>query len=392
MRSPFSSKKPKAGLFILYIMTFFLALAGSLPAYIQSSYLENSVGLSAVTWFFVIANFISILSILVFPKFIKKIGNYLSAGIISIIFFIALAGLSASTAYVSLFIFFILMQLALNLIWINMDVFVENFSKNSSTGQTRTIYCTIINLAWIISPSLSALLISKSNYQLVFLISALCVIPFLIILASSEKIIKDKISRKKISLEKAVKQMFGNKDLRGVVFLSLFLNVFYNMALVFVPIYLHQNLGFSWYQLGWMFSLMLIPFILVEVPAGIIADKYIGEKEMFYAGFAIIISCLCLFSVLKLSNPWLWALLLFASRVGAALVEAMRETYFFKKINANDIDKINIFRATIPFGHLLGSILGLIILLMLPINYIFIVTAILLLSAFYFLPLMKDTK
>jgi MFS family permease len=159
-----------------------------------------------------------------------------------------------------------------------------------------------------------------------------------------------------------------------------------------VPIYLHQNLGFSWNQLGWMFSLMLIPFILVEIPAGIVADKYIGEKEMFYAGFAIMISCLCLFSVLESNNPWLWALLLFASRVGAALVEAMRETYFFKKISASDVDKINIFRATIPFGHVLGSLLGLVILLLLPINYIFFITAILLVASFYFLSLMTDTK
>lgn len=373
-------------------MTFFLSLAGSLPAYIQSSYLEKWIGLSAVTWFFLIANLTSLFCMLLFPRFIKKIGNYLSTGIISIIFFTGLAGLSFGTQPFSLFIFFILMHLAINLIWINMDIFVENFSKNCSTGKTRTIYFTIINLAWIISPSLSAFLISKGDYPLVFLVSALAIIPFLAILASNEKLIKDKISYRKTSIKKELKQIFKDKDLRGVTFLSLLLNIFFNMAVVFIPIYLHQHLGFTWQQLGWMFSLMLIPFILIEIPAGIIADKYLGEKEFFYLGFTLLISCLCLFSVIDSRNPFLWAFILFLSRVGAALIEAMRETYFFKKVSAKDVEKINIFRATTPFGHLLGSILGLLILMALPLSYIFFITGVILLSSFYFLHLMKDTR
>lgn len=385
-------KKSKTGLYILYLMTFFLALSGALPAYIQSSYLEKYIGLSSVTLFFIVANSISLLSILVFPKFIKKVGNYLSACIMAIIVFIGLGGLSYSTASLSLFIFFILMQFALNLIWINMDVFVENFSNDATTGKTRTIYFTIINLAWIISPSISAWLISNGSYQLVFLISALSIIPFLIILSLNKKIIKDKISYKKRSLLKAVKQTFASRDLRGVFVLSLLLNIFYNISVLFIPIYLHQHLGFSWLQLGWMFSFMLIPFILVEIPAGIISDKYIGEKEFFYVGFSIIIVCLCLFSLIVSTNPWVWALLLFLSRIGCSLVEAMRESYFFKKINSTDVDKINIFRTTIPFGTLLGSVLGLIVLSLLPVNFLFLTTGIILLSAFYFLPYMKDTK
>lgn len=387
-----SHKKHKYALPILYTMTFFLALAGSLPAYIQSSYLEKWVGLSAVTWFFILANLSSLFCMLLFPRFIKRVGNYLSTGIISIIFFIGLTGLSLSTTPLSLLISFILMQLAINLIWINMDIFVENFSKDCSTGKTRTIYFTIINMAWIVSPSLSALLVSRSDYPLVFLVSAISIIPFLSILAYNEKLIKDKISYRKTYIAKELMAILKDKDLRGVTFLSLLLNIFFNMAVVFVPIYLHQYIGFSWQQLGWMFSLMLIPFILIEIPAGIIADRYLGEKEFFYLGFTLIISCLCIFSLLNSQNTLIWALVLFISRVGAALVEAMRESYFFKKVSAKDVEKINIFRATIPFGHLLGSVLGLLILMILPLSHIFFITGAALLSSFYFLHSMKDTR
>ena len=392
MLNLFFWKKPQANLKILYFMAFFLALASALPAYIQSSYLENFVGLPAVTWFFIIANLISVLSILIFPHIIKKLGNYMSTGLISSLFLFSLAGLGLSTNNILIFLFFVLMHLAFNLIWINMDIFVESFSKNSSTGQTRTIYFTIINLAWIISPSISARLIDLNGYSLVYLVAAMLLIPFLLIFLFKANKIKDHVSYPHSALIKTLRKMYHNHNLRGIFWLALLLNVFFNATTVFLPIYLNKVIGFSWLELGLLFSLMLIPFMLVEVPAGIIADKYLGEKEMLYLGYSIMIVCLCLFFINTSTSFWFWAGLLFASRVGAALVEAMRETYFFKKVNAEDIDKINMFRTAIPLGYLFASIFSLFVLMFLPISYIFLATALVLCSAFPFLAIIKDTK
>ena len=384
--------KKKRSLFPLYIMAFFLALAGALPAYIQSSYLGSYVGLSAVTWFFIISNIISVLTILGFPSFIRKFGSYLSAGIITVVFLLSLLGLGMSSNIFFLLLSFIVMQVAMGLIWINMDLFVESFSKNSTTGQTRTIYFTIINLAWIISPGLSSYILRLDDYSLVFFIAAFILVPFLTTFILSARDIKHKIANHKNKVSVMVAKMFKNKNLRGVFVLALLLNLFYNSAVIFIPIYLHQVIGFSWQDLGWMFSLMLIPFILIEIPAGIIADKYLGEKELFYLGFSIIIVCLVFFSLITSTSPWLWALLLFLSRVGAALVEAMSETYFFKNVGGRDIYKINIFRCSIPLGRVIGSLLSLLLLIILPLRYLFAFTALILLTSFYYLEGMKDTK
>lgn len=384
--------KKKRSLFPLYIMAFFLALAGALPAYIQSSYLGSYVGLSAVTWFFIISNIISVLTILGFPNLIRKFGSYLSAGIITVVFLLSLLGLGMSSNIFLLLLSFIIMQVAMGLIWINMDLFVESFSKNSTTGQTRTIYFTIINLAWIISPSLSSYILRLDDYSLVFFIAAFILVPFLATFILSARDIKHKIANRKNKLSVMVAKMFKNKNLRGVFVLALLLNLFYNSAVIFIPIYLNQVIGFSWQDLGWMFSLMLIPFILIEIPAGIIADKYLGEKELFYLGFSIIIICLVFFSLLTSTNPWLWALLLFLSRVGAALVEAMSETYFFKNVGSRDIYKINLFRCSIPLGRVIGSLLSLLLLIILPLRYLFAFMALILLTSFYYLEGMKDTK
>lgn len=385
-------KKPQTNLKVLYLMTFFLALSTSLPAYIQSSHLENFVGLTAITWFFVSANLISILAILFFPYFIKRFNNYRSTGLVSSLFLISLAGLGFSTNYVLIFLFFILMQVALNLIWINMDIFVENFSSNKTIGKTRTIYFTIINLAWIVSPIIAAQLINFNNYSKVFLVASLLIVPFLLIFLLYANKIKSKVSYGKMDIGKTIKKMYADHNLRGIFWLAMLLNVFFNATVIFVPIYLNKVIGFSWIELGLMFSIMLFPFIIIEIPAGIIADKYLGEKEMLYLGYLIIIVCLCLFFTSSSTSFWFWTIVLFFSRVGAALVEAMRETYFFKKIHAKDIDKINVFRTAIPFGYVFGSLISSVVLFFLPIQYVFLVTAIVLCSAFPFLAIIKDTK
>jgi MFS family permease len=384
-------KKPKNSLIVLYLMAFFLALAGALPAYIQSSFLETYVGLSAVNWFFIIANAISIIAILFFPQAIKRFGNYLTTGLVSLMFLVALTGLGLCNTAPLIFLFFILMQIAINLIWINMDIFVKSFSSISSTGRIRAIYFTVINFAWIVSPTISAWLISLSGYYGAFLGAAFLIIPFLIIFLLKGSQI-DGHQNYKTSFLKSLKEMYKNHNLRGAFWLAMLLNVFFNAAVVFIPIYLNRVIGFSWTELGLVFSLMLIPFMFVEIPAGFIADKYLGEKEMFGVGFVIIIVCLCFFTISTSNNIWFWAALLFISRIGAALVEAMRESYFFKIVSNKDVDKINLFRTAIPFGYLVGSLISLITLIFFPISYIFLITAIFTCSAFPFLAIIKDTK
>jgi Na+/melibiose symporter-like transporter len=273
-----------------------------------------------------------------------------------------------------------------------MDILVESFSANNSTGRTRTFYFTCINLGWIFSPLLASYLISIGEYTLTFFVSALLVIPVFIILFYQQKNLKDKVKYSKEKLSLVMKKMWHNKNLRGIFFVALLLNLFYSCAVVYVPIYLHDSLGMDWKILGPIFSLMLVPFILIEIPAGIIADKYIGEKELLFSGFAIITCSLFLFYSITTPTIWLWAAVLFASRVGAALVESMRETYFFKIVDAKDVDYINIFRITGPLGYVIGAGIAVITLFFLPLQYLFLILTIIMLSSFFFVFSLKDTK
>lgn len=391
-----SKKKPLkntgANLSLLFFLGFILAVSTALPAYIQSNFLKQFVNLNILSLFFILANAGTILAILAFPRLIKKVSNYFLTKITLLVYGVSLLGLTLADTPAAALLGIILYTISSNLLWINMDILVESFSVNSLTGRIRAYYFTFINLGWIFSPLLSAYLISIGEYTMTFFVSAALIVPVFIIFYLQRKNLKDRVKYSKEKLNAVIKKMWNNKNLRGIFFLALLLNLFFSSAVVYIPIYLHEILGMPWQILGPIFSLMLVPFILVEIPAGIIADKYLGEKELLFAGFAIITGSLFLFYSITTPTIWLWAVVLFFSRIGAALVESMREAYFFKMVDAKDIEHINIFRATGPLGYILGAGLAILTLLFLPLQYLFLILAVIMLSSFFFIFSLKDTK
>jgi len=377
---------------LLYFLGLLLAISTALPAYIQSNFLNEFVSLKMVSLFFIIANLLTVFTILLFPQLIKKLTNYFLAKTVLVIYMASLLGLALSTNTAMAFCSIILFIISSNLIWINMDVMLESFSTNAQTGRIRTTYFTFMNLGWILAPNLSAYLINLGNYTLPFLVAAGLVVPFLIIFLYAGRHLKDRVRYKKETILKSFKRMWKNKNLRGIFFIALLLQIFYSSAVVYIPIYLHQNLGISWNTLGLMFSIMLLPFVIFEIPAGIIADKYIGEKEILYLGIFILIASLFLFFYIKTPIIWLWTLTLFLSRVGASLIEAMRETYFFKLVDVKNLSFINFFRTTSPLGYVIGPALVILIINFLPLQYIFLILAIIMLTGFFFIASIKDTK
>lgn len=368
---------------LLYFLGGLLALANALPVYIQSNFLGQIFSVSLVSVSFIVANFLAIIAILFFPKLIGKIGNIASTESMTVVFILSLLGMSLSASPILIFIFFIFASLSANLLWINLDLLIESFSKDSSTGLTRTIYFTAINLSYIIAPSLSSYIINRGGYYLVFLIAAIVLIPFLVIFLKKSVALGDTVHNSIRKIRPALFKMKTDANLRGVFLIATLLNLFYSSAVVYIPLYLHKNLGFAWSDLGIMFSIMLLPFLIFEIPSGWLADKYWGEKEMMNTGLAIIAFSLIMFFLIDSHNPWLWGSLLFLSRIGASLVEAMKETYFFKMVDAKDLGLINLFRTSGPWGYLAGTTLALLVVHFYSLPYVFLAAAILMIAGFF---------
>jgi len=382
----------KRGLRILYFLGFILALSTAVPTYIESNYIKEFVSAEKIGLFFIVSNLITFFLILVYPGIIARFKNYRVSQVVLGCNFIALLAMYFANSPFTLFTAFILLMSSLNLIWINMDIFIENFTAVDSAGRTRTTYFTFMNLGWVAAPIISSYFIKDSNYRPVYLLAAALLIPFYIIFIRQGRDLKDKIKYEKDHIKEIVRKIFKTKNIRGIFSLAILLHLFYSLAVVYVPLHLHENIGLSWGQLGIAFSFMLLPFIIFELPAGIIADKYLGEKEIMTLGFTILIISLILFFSVKSTSIVVWGLILFFSRIGAALVEAMRDSYFFKIITAKEVGLINFFRTAQPLGYLIGTGLGTIILIFYPIQFVFLILALLMTTSFYFLWIIKDTK
>jgi MFS family permease len=144
---------------------------------------------------------------------------------------------------------------------------------------------------------------------------------------------------------------------RRVTLARFVLEFFYTFMVIYTPIYLNRYVGFGWPELGVMFAIMLLPFVIIEWPAGEAADRWYGEKEMMGLGFIIAAGTLLLMPFLG-KVFLLWTIALFISRIGASLIEVSTESYFFKNVEARDAGLISIFRLTRPVSVIIASIIG----------------------------------
>ncbi|MFA6533538.1 MAG: MFS transporter [Patescibacteria group bacterium] len=382
----------KKNLFILFSLGFFLALAVALPAYIHSTYLSQFVGADQTGWFFIGAMVFATLAINFFPRYIRKFSNYKTALMLLAVYGLDAWLLSFASSAVMALTLFIILETSVVLLAIVMDVFVERFSADALTGRIRTVYYTFINFGWLISPFIAGQLVSGGGYAWVYWGAAAMVLPIIAILLICRGRYKDHLPYRHRSTIEALKKLWPQPNLRRIVSVAFLLDFFYGLAVIYIPIYLHQYLGFDWMTIGWMFTIMLLPFVLLEIPAGILADKYWGEKEILASGFIILSGVLIAMFLLGPASPLVWAIILFLSRCGAALTEAMRETYFFKKVSVRDMDYINLFRNAQPFGYIAAALLGMLILQFFPFNYLFLFFGVILLLGVYLAVRLEDTK
>ena len=125
---------------------------------------------------------------------------------------------------------------------------------------------------------------------------------------------------------------------------------------------------------------------------GIIADKYIGEKEMMAFGFFIIALSVSWFAFLPAGALVLWMIATFLTRTGASLVDSTSESYFFRHTQSGDTDKMSLFRMARPLSSILGTVIGSIGLLYMDFNLMFILLGVLMIPGIFFTLVLKDSK
>lgn len=191
---------------------------------------------------------------------------------------------------------------------------------------------------------------------------------------------------------KTLEKLRAQKNIQRIFAAHFFMRFFFTWMVIYMPIYLHEHIGFSWSELGIMFTIMLLPFVLLEYPLGRIADTYLGEKEILATGFIIMALSTALVPFITSANIILWTLLLVSMRIGAASAEIMTESYFFKHVDGDDAHIISFFRALRPISYICGPIVATVALTFISIQNIFLLLGIILFLSLPFSLELDDTK
>ena len=374
----------------VFFAGFSLTLSAALTYYVNSSFLESIVGETRVGLVYALGAVLAILLILLIPRLGRRYGLLRPTRWFALIFFSGTATLALNQTKMVQLLAFTITHAAIICLALLLDIYLETLSSDKHTGRIRGGYLTVVNTAVLISPYISSLTLSHTNalydYRIIYSLSFLVTIPLLyqvFWLLTDRSLPPDVFN---------FRQKLRDKNLQKILALDFLLNLFYFFMVIYLPLHLIHTIGFTWENIGLIFTIMLLPFVLIEYLLGWLADRKFGEKEILTIGLIITAVFTLPIAFITTRSIAIWALILFGTRVGASAIESMKETYLFKKVTAADIGIISLSRLMIPSAYLVGSLVSVVFFLFFPISYLFLLIGVLFIFSLYFSLTLEDTK
>jgi len=385
----------KTKLGYLGITSFLLGFQFSFTLYILSSYFQKVTGFERVEWIFILIYGLSLWMLWKFPVLVERWG-YIKGLFISLSVR-ALALLAASLFWnngIGLFLIAIAFVFQV-LLATEFDLLVESYSKDAITGKIRGKMLMLTNFGFLPAPFFAGLIVDRINFGVVFFLASLVIFVAATIIAfnfseNSSVVSKKKKSKNVVNSFAVWKKVKKQSDLFRIYALAFLLQIFYAATVVYVPLLLLKN-DIGWEKIGLLLTSMLVPFVVIQYPVGLICDK-IGEKEVLVVALSLMIFSAGVMGLMDLNSFWLILVVLLIGRTGAALFEVGRDAYFYKKISAKDVDLISFFRSDQPLAYIAVAVVFGILSFFFEISVLFVILAIILLIGFIPLVKIKDTK
>jgi MFS family permease len=374
-------KSEKSKIRLISFISFLTGFSQAVIVYVMSYYFKLSSGTENVGFFYTGTYILVLFFLFNLHKLVKKWGKsqvflFTLLAKIGILTFLTMSEPSlGSIALLGLYLILNCLE------WTMIDVILESFSRDHLSGRIRGLNLTIFNLGFLFGPFISAKILAAADFRGIFiLVLAINALAFVFALTNLRKV-NHQFSQS-LGVGDLIKKVLKRKDILKIYYISFVLEFFYALMVIYTPLYL-LDLGFSWEKIGIIFTFMLIPFVLLQYPAGILADKKIGEKELIIVAIIMMALSTALIYFTQSQSLFIWSLILFATRIGAALVEILRDSYFYKRISGYDVDLINFFRTSMPLAYIVSTFLSGLFLIFLPIKAAFLLVVIFVLSALY---------
>lgn len=342
---------------------------------------------------FVLASLIGIVLLAALPTLLARFGaRRLLLGCTAIVGVAALGVATVSSAPFTAVFFLIFLSLPIilySLIDVCIEVKVDGVE--GVTGRARGLHLAVVNVAFTLGPVIAGFIISRHSFNALYLFAALMSAFFFAFTYHVTRKFQDP-TYPHITPHYILRAIIKDSLTRCVLAINFLLQLRYAVIVVFLAIYLHQVLGFSLAAVGFMVTVANIPFILIQYPLGAIGDKWLGERELLVLGF--ILTCAGGFALAFIGTQSILVMIgiLALMFTGAAIIEVMSESYFFKHIRGRDDAHIVAFRMLIPAAYIVAPLFSALIMIFLPMNYIFAAIALVCLLGIPLSLSLKDTR
>jgi len=385
------SIKKASTLYGISVIAFFIALHLSIPSYFNSSFLSSITDSKTVGLIYLIISLVTIVGLLSMNSILHRFGNLNTSLALILIQIFIFYGLITSTSPNTIIFLFILGLSIISLIGFTIDIFLQKSTDLGHTGGIRGMVMTATNSAWILGPLLGGMLIEGNNYKGIYIAGFALLFPLLYLVQRNFSTFKDS-HYVQVSARQTISRVLKDRDISRIFIINIILQTFYAWMVVYTPMYLHNVIKFDWSEISVIFTIMLIPFVLVELPLGKLADRKWGEKEMLAIGFTIMGISTSALVFLDFKSIIVWATILFITRIGAATAEIMIETYFFKKVDGRDPEVLSMFRITRPLSFFIAPIITIVGLAYTDQSNLFVVLGTICLLTLYPILTLKDTN
>lgn len=382
---------PRRRMGAIYLGSFIFSAHYVLVVYINSSFLATFAKESTVGLLYTAGSLITLAAFLLSARLWKYFSNYKILVALGVVEGSAILGLAFIHHFPTVALLFVIHQAIIPIIFLSFDLYLEGVTANKKTGSVRALFMTAINFTFAIAPLLVGAILSDHDFWKIYIVSAILIIPAIFVVIRYMNHFREP-AYEYLDVRGSVRYFTRKRNLRNVFIASFLLQFFYAWMTIYTPIYLNNYIGFGWREIGVILSIMLLPFVIFEIPLGFLADRRYGEKEILIGGFVVMAVFTALLAFIRVKNVALWALLLFLTRVGASAVEIMTESYFFKQISDKDSDLIGVFRTTRPLAYIIAPPLAAVVFLFGSYALIFLVLGIIVLSGVVWSLKLVDTR
>ena len=376
----------------IYLASAIFATHTAAILYINSSFLGQYFNNSQLSFLYIIGAVINLVLLTLLPKIISRIGLHATTLSLLVLDLISSIGLVLADGPGLIAFSFSLHQASTLMIAFMFDEYLENNLKTEEfTGRVRSVFLTISSLALVVTPSIAGALVATSyGFRAAYCLSLVLILPLFLVVWKKMKY--ENKHRTYAGVRQALALCISNKNSSAIVVCRFILEFFYAWMVVYTALYLTTIIGFGWQEIGIMFTIMLLPFVLFEIPLGTLSDRYIGEKEIIIFGFLVAAGATALMPFATSATFIIWTTILFMTRIGASFTEIGTESYFFKHVKEEDAGMISLFRATRPLAYIIAPAVATITLSMVPFSQSFFVLSAVVFCGAITALVLKDTK